>query len=175
MPSADELRKSLPRHERLPDVLGASSDPHPKKTHRLEWIGEPSPLDNPITEAMLLHKQFTPLQEQAVRKATAYAQTRGDGHRTRLLEHDHPGALAPIPGLSQTYIFSRANGYVQDVTYADIDVIMKWCPREFVDRDDPNASPTWRDLLPKEDEIFRLVRSEAETVEGRESGIIAKT
>jgi hypothetical protein len=176
MPSIDELKAALPKHDRLDDLLGASSDPHPRKTRRVEWVGQVSPLDNPIIVLRLLNGYYTPLQEQAIRKAAAHARTRGDSHRIRLLEHDHPGAQAVFKGLKQTYIFSAKNGYVQDVSYEDCDVIFSSeVADEFRDLDNPNEAPDPRLALPREDEVMRMVSSEVVLEAERSSGIIAKT
>lgn len=109
-------------HERLDDLLAVSDDPAPRKTRRIEWIGEQSPLDNPVIAWNLIQKRYTPTQERAIRIAAARARTRT--YRERLLEHDHQYSQAVMRGLSRTYHWHKGNEFVCDVDYADVDRIL---------------------------------------------------
>ena len=104
----------LPKHERLDDLLGASSDPAPRRTRRIAWVGEPSPFDDPAVAYLMTTGRLPPAVRRGIRLAAARANTR-NGHRRRLLEHPHPLSLAPVPGLGRSYAWTPANGYLQDV------------------------------------------------------------
>jgi hypothetical protein len=127
-------RPGPPRHEGLLRLLSESEDPRPRGTRRVEWVGEASPLDNPVVAYNLMMGLYTPTQAKAVRLAAARARTRV--RAARLLEHDHQHAMAVFRGLSRTYIWERENGYVQDVDWADVDRILgSSVGHEFVDLD----------------------------------------
>jgi hypothetical protein len=184
MPSLEENLKALPRHERIPDLLGAKDVHAPKGRRRVEWVGQASPLDNPMIVARMLAGLYTPLQEQAIRRAAAHARTRGqitkngfyEPHRIRLLEHDHTGAQVVFQGLHETYIFSPKNMYIQDVTFHDYDVIFASnVADEFRDLEDPNRKPDPRAMLPTEEEVFKEIRRDRYEVRVSEIGVIAKT
>ena len=158
MPSAEELRASLPVHERLDDLLGASMGNSPKPYRVIEWVGQASPLDDPLVQWNFIHKRYTPEQEKAIRRAAARARTRGDGptFRTRLLEHDHQHAQAVFKGLSRSYIFSHANGYIQLMEYRDVDVLFSSnIAHEFRDLDDPSTDK--RPLIRPPSRLERIV------------------
>lgn len=122
----------LPNHARLRELLAASDDPTPRKTVRIEWVGERSPFDNPSVIYGLLNKTYTNLQVKALRMAAAQANTRG-GKRRRLLESGNDRrSMAPVPGLQKTYIWEAKTGYMADVDIGDADIILGLpCAREF--------------------------------------------
>lgn len=159
MPSAQELRDSLPRHNRLYDLKAASEDLHVRKTRRIEWIGEQSPLDDERIMAKLLMGKYTPLQVESIRRAAAWAKTRAGGVRTRLFEHNHQHAMAVVKGLSRTYHFTKLNGYVCDVDYKDVDILLgdPYAGHGFVDLDDPNRLPAIVQPTPK---VFEFISQE---------------
>ena len=125
-------RPGLPAHLRLREMLASSADPFPTRTVVLEWVGERSPLDDPAIRYRLAMLEFTPLQSRALREAAARSVTRA-GNRRRVLEAGpDPRALAPVPGLSRSYCWERANGFRVAVTLADADVILSsGCGHEF--------------------------------------------
>lgn len=135
-------RPNLPRHEGLPALLSHATDPAPRKTRKIEWIGERSPLDEPVVAWRLMTKQFTALQEAVIRRAAAMARTRVK--RERLFEHDHQHAQAVLKGLHRTYLFTKANNYIQDVDYHDVDILLgSESGHEFRDLDAPDPpTPT---------------------------------
>lgn len=125
---------ALPKHPHLDDLDAISDDPHPRKTRRVEWVGEQSPYDNPVIAWNLLQGRYTEQQKQAIRLAAARARTRVC--RERLLEHEHRYAQAVFKGLRRTYHWTKANNFVQDVDYADVDKILgSDVGHEFVDLD----------------------------------------
>lgn len=133
----------------LAGAIARGDDPADRrKTRRLEWVGVASPFDHPVVQFRYLTGAYTPTQQKALRLMAARANTRAGGNRNRLLEHDHPAALAPVKGLSTTYHWTAANGYVQDVAYRDADVILSTAvAHEFVDLDaladgQPTPGPT---------------------------------
>lgn len=131
------MNSQLPRHDRLGDLLGASTDPAPRKTMRIEWVGQPNPLDNPIVQWGMIQGWYSDDVKKAIRKAAAIAVTRV--RRNRLLEHDHQHSLAAMKGLRRTYMWSDANQYICDVDYDDVDIIFSSSvANEFrnLDRDD---------------------------------------
>lgn len=109
-------------HGRLDDLLAASHDPAPRKTRRIEWVGEQSPYDNPVIAWNLLMGRYTPTQQRAIRLAAAQARTREC--RERLMEHNHQHAQAVMRGLSRTYHWHKGNEFICDVDYADVDRIL---------------------------------------------------
>jgi hypothetical protein len=126
----------LPRHDGLGALLSASVDPAPRKTRRIEWVGEFNPLDLPFVAFATLRGQtfFTDEQKRLIRRMAARARTRG--YRNRLMEHDHQHAMCAVKGLQRTYQWTRENGYVCDVDYADVDRILgSDVGHEFVDLD----------------------------------------
>lgn len=128
----------LPVHDRLPDMLASSTEPQPRATVRIEWVGERSPFDSPTVQYGIIRGAYTPTQIKALRLAAAQANTR-NGKRRRLLESgsDHR-AMAPVPGLGKTYIWERRNGYVCTVDNRDADIILGLpCGREFRLVDEP--------------------------------------
>lgn len=159
MPSAQELRASLPQHRRLPDLLAVSDDPHPRKTRRVEWVGEENPLDNELILAKLLMGAFTPLQAKGIRRAAAFAKTRVGGARTRLMEHNHRHSMAVVNGLSRTYHFSALNNFICDVDYRDVDLLLgdPYAGQEFVDLDDLNRPPK---VIAPSPQVFKLISQE---------------
>jgi hypothetical protein len=68
-----DLRKKLPVHKRLDEVVASGIDPHPRKTRRIKWIGDYNPMHDAKVVYNLLYKQFNAFQEAAVRKSAAYA------------------------------------------------------------------------------------------------------
>lgn len=129
-----DVANPLPRHERLDDLLAASDDPSPRKTRRIEWIGEKSPYDDPTVVWGLLTGYYTEEQKRLIRLAAARARTRV--HRNRLFEHDHQHAQAVLKGLQRTYLWCKENNFVCDVDYHDVDIIFgSDCAHEFVDLD----------------------------------------
>lgn len=132
------LRERLPKHHDLPALLAHAADPHPRKTRRIEWIGEADPLDNPVVEYRLLTGQYTEQQKKAIRWAAATARTRGakGGLRNRLMEAEHRHAEATVTGLRRTYYWTRENNYVCAVDFEDVDRILG----------DPHVGHEFRDL-----------------------------
>jgi hypothetical protein len=122
---------------RLRDLDAISDDPHPRQTRRIEWIGEQSPLDDPVIVWKLMTGQFTATQAKAIRLAAAKANTRV--RRERVFEHEHQYAMAALKGLHRTYHWTKDNDFICDVDYADVDRILgdPWCGHEFRDLDDP--------------------------------------
>jgi hypothetical protein len=176
MPTIEELKKTLPKHERLDDLRSHADDPHPRKTRRVEWVGQMSPLDNPLVAFRMVNKLYTPLQEQAIRKAAAYARTRGEGHRIRTMDHPHPAAISEVRGLLRSYIFEPANDYTVDMDYHDYDIIFAGPDAdEFRDLDDPNRPPYPWDMIPSEEEVAQMIDLKKVSTAGREGGIIART
>lgn len=152
---------NLPRHLRLDELLSNSSDPAPRKTRRVEWVGEDNIMEDPRVQANLLLKRYSATQERAIMMAAARANTRGHRHRTRLLEHNHAAAQAVVMGLSRTYIFSELNSYIQFVDFADYDAIFaSGMAHEFVDLDDPDMVAKRRGVKKLDAEVFRLVAQE---------------
>ena len=76
---------NLPRHIRLDDLLGASDDPMPRKTRRVEWIGEDNIMEDPRIQANILLGRYSEVQKRAIMMAAAKANTRGHRHRTRTI------------------------------------------------------------------------------------------
>ena len=131
MPRANVPRK----HERLDDLLAASHDPHPRKTRRVEWVGEKSPLDDPVIAFNLLMGKYTPTQEKAIRRAAQRTRSRSWGER--LLEHEHQHAQAVVKGMRRSYIFNRANKFICEMDFKDVDILFSSpIAREFVDLTD---------------------------------------
>ena len=86
----------------------------------------------------MLQKQYTPLQMKAIRRAAAMARTRVC--RERLTEAEHQYAQAAVKGLHRTYLWNKANNFIQDVDFADVDKIMgSPVAHEFRDLDDHDA------------------------------------
>lgn len=123
------------RHERLDDLLAASDDPHPRKTRRIEWIGDKSPLDDPVVAFNLLMGKYTPTQEKAIRRAAAKVHSRVWGDR--LLEHEHQHAQAVVKGMRRSYIFTKKHKFICEMDYKDVDILFSSpIAREFVDLTD---------------------------------------
>ena len=156
-----------PRHDRLDDLLAASEDPRPRRTRRIEWIGEQSVFDAypdlPHKLAMDAGKAandptrfFTPQQETAIRRAAQKAVVRV--HRVRLMEHDHQHALATNK-LNRTYEFRRENNYICDVDYADVDRILG-SPSGHEFRDLDATEPDQPKILTPPASIVRVISTE---------------
>lgn len=148
---------TLPRPEKLRDLLAASDDPHPRKTRRIEWVGEQSPLDNPVIAFNLLTGRYSPQRAKAIRWAAAKANTRV--MRIRVFEHDHHLSMAPQAHLGRSYVWSEANGYVQEVDYRDVDGILAG-PNGHEFRDVTDRDPDEPDALVLPPEVMRLVEQE---------------
>lgn len=124
----------LPKHPHLQDLLAVSDDPAPRKTRRIEWIGEQSPFDNPVIAWNMIQGNYTKLQMEAIRKAAARARVRV--RRSRTAEHNHQYSVAACKGLHRTYHWTKENNYTCDVDYADVDIILgSDFGHEFVDLD----------------------------------------
>lgn len=158
MPTLQENLSTLPRHPSRETLLDAAIDPHPRKTRRIEWIGEKSPFDDDVLVAMMLMNYYTPTQKKAIRLAAAKALTRVDQYRIRMLEAgSHSRSLAPTAHLHRTYEWSFRNGFVQDVDYRDVDTILGGPDgHEFVDITDrePDEPPAFVKPSP---EAYRLI------------------
>lgn len=152
---------NLPRHLRLDDLLGASDDPMPRNTFRCEWIGERNIMEDPRVQANLLLGRYSEVQKRALMNAAARANTRGTGHRIRLLEHNHQLAQAVVPHLGRTYVFSELNGYLQHVDNRDYDAIFASpIGHEFVNLDDPQMVEERMKVSPLANEVFVLIAQE---------------
>lgn len=160
MPSLPELQAALPRHERLPDLLAASDDPHPRKTCRIKWVGDYNPMDDDRVLAKLLMGRYTPLQKAGIERAAAFAKTPVGGVRSRLMEHDHQHSMAVVSHLGRSYCFSPLNNYICHVDYRDVDVLLgdPDAGHEFRNLDDPNT-PEVTILVPGV-EVFTLISLE---------------
>jgi hypothetical protein len=160
MPSADELRRSLPQHTRLREMLAACDDPHPRRTRRIEWVGEQNPLDNDRYVATLLLGGYTALQAEAIRRASAFSRTRVDHLRARVMEQDTDRrALSRVAHLSQTYAWRPSNNFICEMTYADVETLFAddTVRHEFRDLDDPAAT---EQVIVPSPEVFRLIATE---------------
>lgn len=167
MPTVRENIAALPRHEGREALLAHADDPHPRKTRRIEWVGDYNPLNDELVRWKLLLSEsptpgvprwFTPTQCRAIRVAAAKAREARTGWR-RQLECDHPASLAPVKGLSRTYEWSRDNAYICHVDYRDADIILSVAAYEFIDLDALDSDQP-RLVTPSPD-IFRLVAVDA--------------
>lgn len=151
-------RDGQPTHERLPDLL-ATNDVGPRKTRRIEFIGERSPFDDERVQAKILLGRFTPTQLHAIRTAAKRAVVRIHRFSERVLERDHQYALAPDKHLQRTYRWHAGNAYIEDVDYRDVDAIMGGpSGHQFRDLDAGDDAPIVTTFSP---EVFKLVAQEA--------------
>jgi hypothetical protein len=148
-------RAGLPTHERLPDLLAASDDPHPRKTRRIEFVGDRSPFDDERVQANLLLGRYTPTMEQAIRLASFRAVVRIHKFSERLMEHNHQYALSPHKHLGRTYCWHAGNDYIEDVDYGDVDAILGGpSGHQFRDVTDGVPPPEVKTFSP---EVFKLI------------------
>jgi hypothetical protein len=153
-----DLRKKLPVHKHLEDVVASGFDPHPRKTRRIKWIGDYNPMRDAKVLYYLLYHQYNPFQAAAVRKQAAYAKE-PDGVRRRLMEAKHERrGVATVEHLGRTYYFEPPH-YTCDVDYRDVDILLREGNGEFIDLDDPNTEHTERIYTPDED-VWKLVSVE---------------
>ena len=158
MPSLRELQDSLPRHTGLDALLSDAGDKHMRKTRRVEWIGDYNPMADERVLAKLLMGAFTPLQQQSIRKSTAFGKY-PDGTTRRLMENGNRHAMATVSHLGRTYHFTASNGYVCDVDYRDVDVLLgdPHSGHEFVDLDDPESAERRKKLIVPTVQVFKLI------------------
>lgn len=151
-------RNGLPTHERLPDLLAASDDPHPRKTRRIEFVGERSPFDDERVQANMLLGRYTPTMMEAIRVASKKAVVRIDKFMERVFEcYDHR-SLAPVAHLKRTYRWHAGNNYIENVDFADVDVILgSPSGHQFVDLDAPGYVPK---PVVFTAEVFKLIATE---------------
>jgi hypothetical protein len=147
-------RNGQPTHERLPDLLAASDDPHPRKTRRIEFVGERSPFDDERVQANMLLGRFTPTIEQAIRLAAKKAVVRIHKFTERVLERDHRYALAPEKHLGRTYRWHAGNNYIEDVDFGDVDAILGG-PSAHQFRDVTDGQPP--EIKTFSPEVFKLI------------------
>jgi hypothetical protein len=144
------------RHDRLDDLLAASHDHHVRKTRRVEWIGEKSPLDEPVIAFNLLLGRYTPMQEKAIRRAAQKVRSRSFG--MRLLEHEHQHAQAVVTGFKRSYLFEAKAKYICEMDYPDATRLFDSpVAHEFVDLTDrdPDEPTAW--VMPPSDPINELL------------------
>jgi hypothetical protein len=152
-------RTGLPTHERLPDLL-ATNDVQPRKTRRIEFVGDRSPFDDERVQANLLMKRFTPTIEEAIRLAAKRAVVRIHKFTERVLERDHRYALAPEKHLGRTYRWYVGNNYIEDVDYGDVDAILGSPDgHQFIDLDAPDAEA--KRIKTFSPEVFKLIAVDA--------------
>jgi hypothetical protein len=151
-------RTGLPTHERLPDLLAASNDPHPRKTRRIEFVGERSPFDDERVQANLLLGRYTPTIVEAIRLAAKNAVVRLHKFSERVLEHNSQHALAPVAHLGRTHRWHAGNDYIEDVDFADVDAILG-SPSEHQFRDVTDGVPP--EIKTFSPEVFKLIAVDA--------------
>lgn len=154
-----KTRTGQPTHERLPDLLAASDDPHPRKTRRIEFVGERSPFDDERVQANMLLGRYTPTIEQAIRLAAKKAVVRIHGFTERVFERNDHRSLAPVAHLNRSYRWHAGNNYIENVDFDDVDAILGGpCGHEFIDLDAPGAeAKRVKTFAP---EVFKLVAVE---------------
>lgn len=153
-----KTRSGLPTHERLPDLLAASDDPHPRKTRRIEFVGDRSPFDDERVQANLLLGRYTPTMVDAIRLAAKRAVVRIYRFTDRVLETNSRHALAPVAHLGRTYRWHAGNNYIEDVDYGDVDAILG-SPDGHQFRDVTNGVPP--EVKTFSPEVFKLIAVEA--------------
>jgi hypothetical protein len=161
----------LPRHERLPDLLAASEDPHPRKTRRIKFVGDFVPADNDLimakvmlSEALMVQGKpgapYTETMVKAVRWANATALKPISGCLIRVFEHDDQLSMAPQAHLSRTYQWRGENDFTCDVDYRDVDVILGGADgHQF--RDITDQDPDEPTVILPSPEVFKLIAIEA--------------
>lgn len=126
--SRAEARKALARRAQLEGqnvvasplkVDAPASDPDGKYVE-VEWIGEKSPLENPVVAYKLMRvgksDGFTDHQAAVVRAAARLRIGKFKGHNR---------AMGPESGLSQTYVWGpKVKTYVRKMTYADAERLL---------------------------------------------------
>lgn len=151
-----DLRKKLPVHRRLDEVVASGIDPHPRKTRKIKWIGDYNPMHDAKVMYNLLWKQFNAFQEASVRKAAAYAKE-PNGIRTRLVEAQHDRrAVATVEHLGRTYHFTPPH-YTCDVDYRDVDILLREGNGEFVDLDDSTTVDKRERVYTPDETVWKLI------------------
>lgn len=124
-------------------------DPHlVTRTVKVKWIGERSPLDEPLIRFRMINGDFTEQQKKLIRAAAARANT--TIHRIRRLTKDRDG-------LSQDYEWGMDRGFVREMPFKDADKIKSFpCGHEFVILGHEEENPKSLSLPPKGGDNVRV-------------------
>ena len=120
------------RAERRPAAEGR--DPRPAPGHRrIEWVGEPSPFDNPNVALKLACGHYTPIQAETIRAYHRKRIQRTPGHN-RVMTKDRDG-------MTQDWVWGpKAGTYVRLLPNRDADKLLSGpSGAEFRDLDAPAA------------------------------------
>ena len=117
-PAIERHKEELFGTETAPDFTPIDARYVPPKTALIEWIGEPSPFDSELVQALRLRDLLHPIHRLILGKVALLRCARVDGHTSR--------TLGPRDGLTKTYRWGhRAGTYVQEVAFADVDRILE--------------------------------------------------
>lgn len=116
MTTTGKSNRSLFHPSQVPDP--------PPGTVWVEWVGEASPLDDPVVGFNLITGRYTEDQKAVIRGLCRHRVARVHGHRRRLTPDQ-------IPGLSQVWIWGRnerarpgqRGSFMQALPFADADKV----------------------------------------------------
>ena len=155
-----DLRKKMPVHPRLDDVVASGDDPHPRKTRRIKWIGDYNPMRDARVMANLIRGAYNPHQVASIRRSAAFAKEPVDGLRSRLMEAKHERrGVAVVSHLNRTYHFTKLNDYTCHVDYRDVDILLREGNGTFIDLDDPNESGAGH-VYVADEEVWKVISVE---------------
>jgi len=116
-PSIERHRVELYGAPTAPDTSPVDMRYVPPKTVLMEWVGEPSPFDSPLVQALRLKDLLTPIHRLVLGQVALLRRPRIDGVTS--------WTLGPRDGLTKTYRWGKQRGtFVVEVDFADVDRLL---------------------------------------------------